>query len=98
MTAAKKRGMLSWYFETNLLTRILVGLILGAVAGIVFGKSIIWVSPFGDLLVRMLKMIVMPVVIFTLVVGTASINPRRLGRIGVKARSRSSSACVRVAR
>lgn len=85
MTAAKKRGMLSWYFETNLLTRILVGLILGAVAGITFGKSIIWVSPFGDLLVRMLKMIVMPVVIFTLVVGTASINPRRLGRIGVKA-------------
>lgn len=85
MTTVKKRGIFSWYFDTNLLTRILVGLILGAVAGIVFGKAIIWVSPFGDLLVRMLKMIVMPVIIFTLVVGTASINPRRLGRIGVKA-------------
>lgn len=81
----KKKGLLGWYFNINLLTRILIGLLLGAVAGIVFGKNIVWVSPFGDLLVRMLKMIVMPVVIFTLVVGTASINPKRLGRIGVKA-------------
>jgi Na+/H+-dicarboxylate symporter len=85
MTTVKKKGIFSWYFDTNLLTRILVGLILGAVLGIIFGKSITWVSPFGDILVRMLKMIVMPVVIFTLVVGTASINPRRLGRIGLKA-------------
>jgi Na+/H+-dicarboxylate symporter len=80
-----KKRLFGWYFNTNLLTRILVGLLLGAVAGIVFGTSIVWVSPFGDLLVRLLKMIVMPVVIFTLVVGTASINPRRLGRIGAKA-------------
>ena len=42
-------------------------------------------APFGDLLVRLLKMIVMPGVIFTLVVGAAGIHPSRLGRIGVKA-------------
>lgn len=81
----KQKGILSWYFDTNLLTRILAGLVLGTIAGIVFGKDIAWVSPFGDLLVRLLKMIVMPVVIFTLVVGAASIHPSRLGRIGVKA-------------
>lgn len=80
-----KRGLLSWYFKSNLLMRILIGLILGAVAGLVFGSGIAWVSPFGDIFVRLLKMIVMPVVIFTLVVGAASIHPSRLGRIGVKA-------------
>ncbi len=81
----EKKGLLSWYFKSNLLMRILIGLVLGAIAGLVFGPGIGWVSPFGDIFVRLLKMIVMPVVIFTLVVGAASIHPSRLGRIGVKA-------------
>lgn len=81
----KKKGLLSWYFQSNLLLRILAGLILGAVAGLLAGPAISWVSPFGDIFVRLLKMIVMPVIIFTLVVGAASIHPSRLGRIGVKA-------------
>lgn len=76
--------MLNWYFKTNLLIRILLGLVLGAVAGLVFGPKISWVSPFGDIFVRLLKMIVMPVVMFTLIVGAASIHPARLGRVGVK--------------
>ena len=76
---------LGWYFKINLLVRILLGLILGAIAGLVFGPGIVWVSPFGDIFVRLLKMIVMPVVMFTLIVGAASIHPARLGRVGVKA-------------
>ncbi|KJS30504.1 MAG: amino acid transporter [Desulfatitalea sp. BRH_c12] len=74
-----------WYFKTNLLVRILLGLILGAAAGLIFGPKIEWVTPFGDIFVRLLKMIVMPVVMFTLIVGAASIHPARLGRVGVKA-------------
>ncbi|MGD9353642.1 MAG: cation:dicarboxylase symporter family transporter, partial [Desulfobacterales bacterium] len=49
---------LGWYFKINLLVRILLGLILGAIAGLVFGPGIVWVSPFGDIFVRLLKMIV----------------------------------------
>lgn len=82
---SEKKGLLNWYFKSNLLFRILTGLILGAIAGLIFGPAISWVSPFGDLFVRLLKMIVMPVVIFTLVVGAASVHPSRLGRVGVKA-------------
>lgn len=81
----KSKGLFAWYFKSSLLLRILIGLILGAVAGLVFGTSINWVSPFGDIFVRLLKMIVMPVVIFTLVVGAASVHPSKLGKIGVKA-------------
>jgi Na+/H+-dicarboxylate symporter len=76
---------LDWYFKTNLLIRILLGLILGAIAGLIFGPKIVVVSPLGDIFVRLLKMIVMPVVMFTLIVGAASIHPARLGRVGVKA-------------
>ncbi len=77
--------LLRFYFKTNLLLRILIGLSAGAVAGLIFGPSIQCVSPLGDIFVRLLKLIVMPVVVFTLIVGAASIHPARLGKVGVKA-------------
>jgi len=63
------------------LLRIFIGLFLGAVAGLIFGPAISWVSPLGDIFVRLLKMIVMPIVIFTLIVGAASVHPSKLGKI-----------------
>ncbi|MGD8113747.1 MAG: dicarboxylate/amino acid:cation symporter, partial [Sphaerochaetaceae bacterium] len=80
----KKKGVLSWYFKSNLLYRILIGLVAGALVGIIFGESIVWLNPLGSLLVNLLKMIVMPVILATLVVGAASINPKSLGKVGVK--------------
>lgn len=80
-----KNGILGWYFQTNLLLRILIGLALGATFGLMLGPKIAVVSPLGDIFVRLLKMIVVPVVLFTLVVGAASIHPSRLGKIGAKA-------------
>ena len=77
--------LFSWYFKSDLLTRILLGLILGAVCGIVFGPKIAWVHPFGEIFMRLLKMIVVPVIVFTLTVGAASVHPSQLGRVGVKA-------------
>jgi Na+/H+-dicarboxylate symporter len=76
--------MFSWYFKSNLLMRILVGLILGAIVGLIVGPGIAVISPLGAIFVRLLKMIVMPVIFTTLVVGAASISPARLGRVGVK--------------
>jgi Na+/H+-dicarboxylate symporter len=76
---------LNWYFRSSLLIRILLSLVLGAVAGLVFGPRIEWMNPLGDIFVRLLKMIVMPVVVFTLIVGAASIHPARLARVGVRA-------------
>ncbi len=88
---AKQRGMFDWYFKTNLLARILIGLILGALVGVILGFFPESVKPFvdgskffGDLFIRLLKMIVVPVVLFSLIAGAASIAPSRLGRVGVK--------------
>ena len=86
-----KRGVFGWYFKTNLLARILVGLALGAVVGIVLGFFPDSVKPFvdgskffGDLFIRLLKMIVVPVILLSIIAGAASIDPGRLGRVGVK--------------
>ena len=74
-----------WYFKSSLLARILIGLILGSLCGLVFGPTMAWVSPFGEIFIRLLKMIVMPVILFTLTVGAASVHPSQLGRVGVTA-------------
>ncbi|HOX33199.1 MAG TPA: cation:dicarboxylase symporter family transporter, partial [Spirochaetales bacterium] len=88
---ANKKGIFDWYFKSNLLARILIGLILGAILGIALGFSPDAVKPFvdntkffGDLFIRLLKMIVVPVILFSLIAGAASIAPSRLGRVGVK--------------
>ncbi|MDP8098268.1 dicarboxylate/amino acid:cation symporter [Pasteurella atlantica] len=83
----QKKSIFSWYFNSNLLIRILCGLILGGIVGILFSdnKDIIpYISPFGDVFIRLLKMIVLPVIVASLVVGAASIEPSRLGKIGIK--------------
>ncbi len=74
-----------WYFQSNLLVRILAGLILGAFCGLFIGPAMAWVSPLGEIFIRLLKMIVMPVILFTLTVGAASVHPTQLGRVGAKA-------------
>ena len=42
------------------------------------------VNPLGTLLVRLLKMIVVPVIFFSLIVGASSVHPKKLGRVGLK--------------
>ncbi len=80
----RNKGFMSWYFQSNLLIRILIGLILGAIVGLTAGSSILWVKPFGDIFIRLLRMIVVPVIFFSLVVGAASLSPSKLGRVGIK--------------
>ena len=57
--------LFGWYFKSSLLVRILIGLIAGAICGLVFGPAMAWVSPFGEIFIRLLKMIVMPVIFLT---------------------------------
>lgn len=84
--AGDKRKMLLW--------AILIGLILGAITGVIFAfispdnvvrkYALLAAAPLGTLFINLLKMIVTPVIIFTLVSGVASIEPSRLGKVGVK--------------
>jgi hypothetical protein len=80
--APVKKGWLSWYFNFNLLYRILIGLVIGAVLGLIFKEKILWIAPFGSLFVRLLKMIMMPIILSTLSVGASSVSPANLGRVG----------------
>ncbi len=47
-------------------------------------QIISYVSPFGQVFVHMLKMIVVPIIFFSLVTGASSLPIKRFGRIGLK--------------
>lgn len=68
--------------------QILVGLILGIIVGaIFFGNPMIesYLKPIGDVFIRLIKMIVVPIVIATLVIGVAGTGDmKKLGKLGGK--------------
>jgi Na+/H+-dicarboxylate symporter len=85
--ASKTKHWYSWYFDFNLLYRILIGLVIGVIVGAAAagaGANIDWLKPFGDLFVRLLKMIMMPIIVSTLIVGASSVSPARIGKVGLR--------------
>lgn len=71
--------------RTKLHTKILVGLLVGVPLGIFLGPRAEAIKPVGDLFIRLIWMIVVPLVFASVFVGTASLGDiRKLGRIGAK--------------
>ena len=71
--------------------RIIIGMVLGVFWSIIsslLGLSqftINWISPFGDIFINLLKLIAIPLVLFSVIKGISSIsNISLLGRIGFK--------------
>ncbi len=78
----------------SLTTRILTGIGLGIIVGLIFNfllpdlfepVNTYVFAPLGKVFVNLIKMLVIPIVFVSLVLGTAGISdPKKLGRIGVK--------------
>ena len=78
-------------------TKITLALILGAVAGVAahllasatgqtwLRDALVWIEPVGNAWIRLITMVVVPLVMASLIVGTASLGDiTKLGRIGGK--------------
>jgi proton glutamate symport protein len=73
-----KKGM-------GLTTQIFLGLILGTIFGYVFPTYGVELKPIGDMFIRMIKMIVVPLVFSSLIMGIAGTGDfKKLGRLGAK--------------
>jgi Na+/H+-dicarboxylate symporter len=69
--------------KLSLPTQIAIGMVVGIVLGAVVGESIVVIKPLGDLFLRLIRMVVVPLVFASLLVGTATVgDPKKLGRIG----------------
>ena len=66
--------------------KILVGMVLGVVAGSILGPDAELLKPIGTLFINAIKMLIVPLIFCSLVVGVTSMqDTRKMGRIGVKA-------------
>ncbi|MEZ5999770.1 dicarboxylate/amino acid:cation symporter [Hyphomonas sp.] len=86
---------MKWWFGIDLWKRVLAALVLGALAGIALRSSMgpdaaavfatDWVKWLGDLFLRLIRMLVVPLVFFTLVSGMIAMgDPKRLGSLGLR--------------
>jgi aerobic C4-dicarboxylate transport protein len=72
-------------FLGTLYFRVLVGIVAGAAAGYFFPAFGAAMKPFGDGFLKLIRMLVAPIVFFTVVAGIAKVGDlRRLGRMGIK--------------
>ncbi|WP_408988085.1 dicarboxylate/amino acid:cation symporter [Sphingomonas sp. SUN019] len=63
--------------------RVVGGLVIGVLLGLLWPEGAAAIKLVGDLFVRLIKMLVVPVVLVTIAAGIASLgDPRRLGSIG----------------
>ena len=74
-----------------LVGKIMIGFVLGTLVGLYFAECcdlstrnavLPYVMPFGNILVAMLKMVVYPIILFSLILGAASLPLKRSGRLG----------------
>jgi Na+/H+-dicarboxylate symporter len=83
------------WFKIALWKRVLGGLVLGVLLGAVLTQAMggeaaaefleAWIKPVGDLFIRLIRMLIVPLILTTLVAGVVALGePKRLGSIGLK--------------
>lgn len=71
--------------------KIIIGLLLGIIWAYIsanFGWSTFtknWIAPWGEIFINLLKLIAIPLVLFSIIVGISGLSDiKRLGRVGIK--------------
>lgn len=80
----KVKGWFGWYFNTPLVWRILAALVSGAIVGLLVGPQITVIGPLGSLLIKLLKMIILPLIFFAIVMGVGSMPASKIGKVAGK--------------
>ncbi|MHC4260587.1 MAG: dicarboxylate/amino acid:cation symporter, partial [Planctomycetota bacterium] len=66
-------------------SQILIAIVLGVVVGLLLGKEAAHIKIVGDIFIRLLKMIIIPLILASMVAGIVSLGDvRKLGRIGLR--------------
>lgn len=82
----RSRGLVKRWFAIPLWKRILGALIIGLATGLIFGEGAAQVGWIGDIFMRLIRMLVVPLVLVTIASGVARLGDlRRLGSVGGRA-------------
>ena len=70
--------MFDWWFRIKFWKRVVLGFVLGALAGWAFGPNAeTWFGPIGDLYVTLIMMIAVPLVFFAVINAVASLSGQK---------------------
>jgi len=65
--------------------RVLIAMALGTIFALIFKEDALFVAPLGTIFMRLLKMIIVPLILFSITTGVASLgDSKTLGRMGAK--------------
>jgi len=78
------KSIWQWYTSMSFMVKMTGGFLIGILLGVVLGDYSSFLAPLGSLFLNLLKMIVIPLVVFSLMVAVNHSNPKELGRIGLK--------------
>src|SRR5262250_2950479 len=71
---------------THLYFQVLTAIIIGILLGYFYPKLGEQMKPFGDIFIKMIKMLIAPIIFCTVVHGIASMDDlKKVGRVGLKA-------------
>ena len=72
-------------FNLKLHWQVLIAMIGGAFVAMIFGERALFFSPLGTIFMKLLKMVIVPLILFSVTSGVTSIgDSNTLGRMGVK--------------
>jgi aerobic C4-dicarboxylate transport protein len=70
----------------NLTVQVLIAIVIGILVGELFPKQAVDLKVLGDVFIKMIKMVIAPIIFFTIVIGIANMGDmKKIGRIGGKA-------------
>ncbi|QUX91573.1 dicarboxylate/amino acid:cation symporter [Marinomonas sp. A3A] len=85
MTDSQTTKKTSFWGKMPLWQKILIGMVLGIIAGSIMGPDAEILKPLGTLFIKAIKMLIVPLVFCSLVVGVTSMqDTRKMGRVGLK--------------
>jgi len=64
--------------------QILIAMVLGIIFALIFKEQTVYVQPLGDIFMRLLKMVIVPLIFSSITFGVAGLDTKSLGRLGLK--------------
>lgn len=68
----------------NLSSQVMWGLLVGLVAGVVFGELITWLRPVGDIFIKLLQITVIPYISFSLITALGQLSLDEVKRLALR--------------
>ncbi|GEN81862.1 proton/glutamate symporter [Sporosarcina luteola] len=74
---------MKWWFKLPLYTQIAIGGVVGIILGFILGENVKYIAPFGELFIRLLQMLIIPLVITSILAGILKMkDAKSVGKVG----------------